>query len=81
MKIFCKTYRLENFRIYVRISSTTDRLTIYTYRDGRRGSRIKYEWYFSRKEIIKSMLKDMLDVNIPSETIHEVLNDVKRNLN
>lgn len=81
MGIFCKTYRLENFRIYVRISSTTDRLTIYTYRNGRRGCRIKYEWYHSRKNIVELMLRDMLDVNIPSETIHEVLNDVKRNLN
>jgi hypothetical protein len=43
-------------------------------------NRIKYEWYFDRKNLVDNMVKDLVDVDVPFKTICEVMNDVKFNL-
>ena len=80
MKRFNKTYRTEGFRVRIQISDTSDRLTIYEVRDNALGRRIKYEWYFKRKNLISDMVKDLIDVNIPTTTICDVVNDIQMNL-
>jgi len=42
--------------------------------------RLKYEWYFKRKNLISDMVKDLIDVQVPFTTICEVVNDIKFNL-
>jgi hypothetical protein len=42
--------------------------------------RLKYEWYFDRKNLVDNMVKDLIDVNVPTTTIHDVITDVKMNL-
>jgi len=80
MKRFNKTYRTEGLRVRIQISDTSDRLTIYEVRDNCLGRRIKYEWYFKRKNLISDMVKDLIDVNVPTTTICDVVNDIQMNL-
>jgi hypothetical protein len=80
MKRFNKTYRTEGLRVRIQISDTSDRLTIYEVRDNCLGRRIKYEWYFKRKTLISDMVKDLTDVNVPTTTICEVVDDIQMNL-
>lgn len=77
---FNKTYKTDEFRVRIRISDTTDRLTIYKVVDNVLSTRIKYEWYFNRKSLVSDMVKDLIDVNVPFNTICEVVNDVNFNL-
>ena len=81
MKKFTKTYYLDGFRVRLWISDTSDRLTIYNLLDdGRVGQRLKYEMYFTRKNIINKILEDLTDVKIPHKNVCEILNDVQMNL-
>lgn len=81
MTRFNKTYKTDGFRIRIRISDTTDRLTIYEcVNNVLTPWRIKYEWYFDRKNLVDNMVKDLIDVNVPFTTICEVMDDIKFNL-
>ena len=80
MKRFHKTYNTDGFRIRIQISDTSDRLTIYEVKDNVLGRRIKYEWYFKRKNLISDMVKDLIDVKVPTTTIYDVVTDVEMNL-
>jgi len=81
MKRFNKTYKTDDFRVRIQISDTTDRLTIYKCVNNVLTShRLKYEWYFDRKNLVDNMVKDLIDVNVPTTTIHDVITDVKMNL-
>ena len=80
MKRFHKTYKTDGFRIRIQISDTSDRLTIYEVKDNVLGRRIKYEWYFKRKNLISDMVKDLIDVKVPTTTIYDVVTDVEMNL-
>jgi hypothetical protein len=42
--------------------------------------RLKYEWYFDRKNLVDNMVKDLIDVQVPFTTICEVVGDVQFNL-
>jgi hypothetical protein len=42
--------------------------------------RLKYEWYFDRKNLVDNMVKDLIDVQVPFTTICEVVDDIKFNL-
>jgi hypothetical protein len=55
-------------------------LTIYEVKDNVLGRRIKYEWYFKRKNLISDMVKDLIDVKVPTTTIYDVVTDVEMNL-
>jgi hypothetical protein len=77
---FNKTYKTDELRVRIQVSDTTDRLTIYKVVDNVLSSRIKYEWYFDRKNLVSDMVKDLIDVNVPFNTICEVVNDVNFNL-
>ena len=80
MKRFHKTYRTEGFRIRIQISDTSDRLTIFKCVNNVLTShRLKYEWYFDKKNLISNMVKDLTDVNVPTTTICDVVNDIKMN--
>ena len=80
MKRFHKTYKTDGFRVRIQISDTSDRLTIYEVKDNVIGRRIKYEWYFKRKNLISDMVKDLIDVKVPTTTIYDVVTDVEMNL-
>jgi hypothetical protein len=80
MKRFHKTYKTDGFRVRIQISDTSDRLTIYEVKDNVLGRRIKYEWYFKRKNLISDMVKDLIDVKVPTTTIYDVVTDVEMNL-
>jgi len=81
MKQFKKTYKTNDFRIRIQISDTSDRLTIYECENNVLTiNRIKYEWYFDRKNLVDNMVKDLIDVNVPFTTICEVVDDIKFNL-
>jgi hypothetical protein len=81
MNQFKKTYKTDDFRIRIQISDTSDRLTIYECENNVLTiNRIKYEWYFDRKNLVDNMVKDLVDVDVPFKTICEVMNDVKFNL-
>ena len=76
MKRFNKTYKTDEFRVRIQVSDTTDRLTIYKVVNNVLSTRIKYEWYFDRKNLVRDMIKDLIDVNVPTNTMCEVINDV-----
>ncbi len=81
MKQFKKTYKTNDFRVRIQISDTSDRLTIYKcVNNVLTFNRLKYEMYFTRKNLVDNMVKDLIDVNVPFTTICEVVDDVKFNL-
>lgn len=80
MKRFHKTYKTDGFRVRIQISDTSDRLTIYEVKNNVLGRRIKYEWYFKRKNLISDMVKDLIDVQVPTTTICDVITDVEVSL-
>lgn len=81
MKQFKKTYKTNDFRVRIQISDTSDRLTIFKCVDNVLTShRLKYEWYFNRKDLVDNMVKDLIDVQVPFTTICEVVDDIKFNL-
>ena len=81
MKQFKKTYKTDDFRVRIQISDTSDRLTIYKcVNNVLTFNRLKYEMYFTRKNLVDNMVKDLIDVNVPFTTICEVVDDVKFNL-